>query len=393
MDWNRCLATRAGKMKASAVRQLLKLTARPDMISFAGGLPAAELFSLDRVAAAVQAVLAHVGPRALQYGETEGVAELRAWIARRYSTPRMRLDAGNVLITTGSQQVLDIAGRLWLDSGDSVIVENPTYLAALQAWRPCDAAFLPLGMDADGMSLEDLSQQLQHRPKLAYFMPNFQNPTGITMTLERRQGLIGRIQNHNVVVIEDSPYEELRYEGEPLPSLLELDLHPDAGGHVIRAGTFSKTLMPGLRVGWALGPQAVIGQMVKAKQAMDLHTSTFNQYVALELLNGGYEQECLPALRRAYRERRDAMLDALRRHFPPEARWTRPQGGMFIFVTLPKGISTAALLPRAMERNVAFVPGGEFHVDGAGQNTLRLNFTKASVPEIAAGIKTLAEVL
>jgi DNA-binding transcriptional MocR family regulator len=228
---------------------------------------------------------------------------------------------------------------------------------------------------------------------MVYLIPNFQNPTGVTMTGERRQLLVDALQGSDVALFEDNPYAELRYEGEPLRSLLELDSPPDGGGRVIQAGTFSKTLMPGLRIGWVIGPRQIIERMGRAKQAMDLHTSTFNQHIALALLNSGYLEEFIPILRRVYRERRDAMLEALQQHFPPGSCWTRPDGGMFIFVTLPEDISAGSLLVRALERNVAFVPGEEFHLDGTGQNTMRLNFTKASVAEINSGISRLAEVI
>ncbi len=363
------------------------------MISFAGGLPAAELFPLDRVEDAVKSVLRRAGARALQYGETEGVRELREWIARRYSNESLRLRPENILITSGAQQALDIAGRVLLDGKDRVIVQNPTYLAALLAWQPYGAAFMPIGADSSGINASELGPLLREYPKMAYLIPNFQNPTGVTMTQERRQLLIDTLQGRNVALFEDNPYAELRYEGEPLPSLLELDLPPDDGGRVIQAGTFSKTLMPGLRVGWVIGPRQIIERMGRAKQAMDLHTSTFNQHIALALLNSGYLEEVIPMLRRVYRERRDTMLEALKQHFPPGSSWTRPEGGMFIFVTLPEGVSAGSLLPRALERNVAFVPGEEFHLDGAGQNTMRLNFTKPSVPEIQTGISRLAEVI
>jgi 2-aminoadipate transaminase len=393
IDWSQRLARRARHMKPSALRELLKLASRPGMISFAGGLPASELFPLDRVAAAVQAVLRREGGRALQYGETEGVRELREWIARRFSNATMPLGAENVLITTGAQQVLDLAGRVLLDDGDRVIVENPTYMAALLAWQPCGAAFVPIGADDGGMKVDELGPLLKEQPKMVYLIPNFQNPTGVTLARERRQLLIDMIQGREVALFEDNPYAELRFEGEPSRSLLELDRPPDEGGHVIQAGTFSKTLMPGLRVGWAIGPRQIIERMGRAKQAMDLHTSTFSQYLALELLHGRYLEEFVPALQRVYRQRRDTMLDALQQHFPPGSHWTRPEGGMFIFVTLPKHISAGSLLAPALERNVAFVPGEEFHLDGAGQNTMRLNFTSTSVSDIIAGITRLAEVI
>lgn len=393
IDWSGRIARRARQMKPSALRQLLKVTSRPGMISFAGGLPAAELFPVDRVEAATRAVLRRLGGNALQYGETEGVAELRQWIARHYSAGSLELTPENVLITAGAQQALDLAGRVLLDEGDRVIVENPTYMAALLAWQPCGAAFVPIAADGGGMKVDELRPLLDRQPKMVYLIPNFQNPTGVTLEPERRTFLIDTVQGHDVVLFEDSPYSELRYDGNPPPSLLELDHPPDEGGHVVQAGTFSKTLMPGLRVGWVIGPRSIIERMGRAKQAMDLHTSTFNQHLALELLNTGYLEEFLPKLRQAYRERRDTMIDALQKHFPTDARWTNPEGGMFIFVTLAEDVAAGSLLPLALERNVAFVPGEEFHLDGAGQNTLRLNFTKTSPPDIVEGIRRLADVV
>jgi 2-aminoadipate transaminase len=393
IDWNQRFSRRARQMKPSALRELLKLTAHPDSISFAGGLPDSDFFPLDRVGAAVQAVLRRVGGRTLQYGETEGVQEMREWISRRYSNASLRLSTENVLITAGAQQALDLVGRVLLDDGDRVVVENPTYLAALLAWRLSGAAFTPVGVDDSGMNMDELGPLLDGNPKMVYAIPNFQNPTGTTMTLKRRKRLIEMLQGRDLTLFEDDPYAELRYEGESSESLLELYCHPDEGGSVIRAGTFSKSLMPGLRIGWVIGPRQLIERMGRAKQAMDLHTSTFNQYLALELLNRGYLEEFIPVFRRIYRERRDTMLDALQKHFPPDSTWTRPQGGMFIFVTLPKHISSRNLLARALERNVAFVPGEAFHLDGTGQNTMRLNFTKTSVEDILEGIGRLAELM
>jgi 2-aminoadipate transaminase len=219
--------------------------------------------------------------RALQYGETEGVLELREWIAHRYSNATLSLKAENVLITTGSQQALDLVGRVLLDDGDRVIVENPTYMAALLAWQPYGATFMPIGADNSGINANELGPLMKEQPKMIYLIPNFQNPTGVTMTGERRQLLVDALQRSDVALFEDNPYAELRYEGEPLRSLLELDSPPDGGGRVIQAGTFSKTLMPGLRIGWVIGPRQIIERMGRAKQAMDLHTSTFNQHIAL----------------------------------------------------------------------------------------------------------------
>jgi 2-aminoadipate transaminase len=393
VDWSRRFARRAQEMKPSRLRELLKVTARPGMISFAGGLPAAELFPIDRVQAAVQAVLRRVGGRALQYGETEGVAELRDWIARHYSNDSLQLTRDNVLVTTGAQQALDLIGRVLLDEGDRVIVENPTYMAALMAWRPLGTVFLPAAADEYGVIPEQAAPLFAEDPKIAYLIPNFQNPTGACLTTERRKLVVGLAQERDVPLIEDDPYGELRYEGDPAPSLLELDNPPDDGGRVLRTGTFSKTLMPGLRVGWIIGPRAALERMGRAKQSMDLHTSTFNQHLALELINGGYLEEMIPKLRSAYRERRDAMLDSLAEHFPEGSHWARPQGGMFVFVAFPPEVSAGELLTRAIEQNVAFVPGEEFHLNGAGKNTMRLNFTKSNPSEIREGIRRLADLL
>ncbi len=393
IDWSRRLARRAQEMKPSALRQLLKVTNRPGMISFAGGLPDANLFSVARVESAVQSVLRRAGGRALQYGETEGLPELREWIARRHSTAAMHLTADNVLVTAGAQQALDLIGRVLLDSGDTVIVENPTYMAALLAWEPLGARFIPAAADDDGLDPAAVTPSLASQAKFVYLMPNFQNPTGATLPVERRKQILDTIAETGAVIFEDNPYAALRYEGDALPTLLELDTPPDDGGRVVQAGTFSKTLMPGLRVGWVIGPRPVIERMGRAKQAMDLHTGTFSQHIALELVNSGYLEEMTPKLVATYRQRRDAMLEALDAHFPKDSRWTRPQGGMFVFAALPPNTDAAQLLPRAIERNVAFVPGAEFHLDGSGRNTLRLNFTKSTPEEIKTGIRRLSEAI
>jgi len=393
IDWSRRFARRAQKMKPSALRQLLKVTNRPGMISFAGGLPDANLFPLARVESAVQSVLRRVGGRALQYSETEGLPELRDWIARRYSTGRMCLTADNVLITAGAQQALDLIGRVLLDDGDTVVVENPTYMAALLAWEPLGAKFFPAAADENGLDPRALTPALAAQAKLVYVMPNFQNPTGATLTVERRKQILDTIAATDAVLFEDNPYAALRYEGQPLPTLLELDSPPDDGGRVVQAGTFSKTLMPGLRVGWVIGPRPVIERMGRAKQAMDLHTGTFSQHIAFELVNSGYLEETMPRLIATYRQRRDAMLGVLEAHFPKGSHWTRPQGGMFVFAALPPDIDAAKLLPHAIERNVAFVPGAEFHLDGGGRNTLRLNFTKSPPDEIETGLRRLADAI
>lgn len=383
MNWNTIFAKRTRWMRRNAMRELLKVTLQPEVISFAGGLPAAELFPMQRVREAVKQVLDTVGPQALQYGQTEGVGGLRDWIARQF-----RVQRENVLITSGAQQALDLIGRVLLNEGDRVIVENPTYLALLSAWRPLGVEFLPAPSDTDGMRVDGLEPLWPRQPKCIYLTPNFQNPQGTTLTLARRERLIELARKHGMAVVEDNPYGELRYSGASLPHLFEID-----GNVVIHTGSFSKVLMPGLRVGWVVAAQEVIDKLVQAKQAADLHTSTLNQHIAFELATNGCLAEFVPLLRRAYGERRDCMLTALAQHFPQGASWTRPDGGMFLLVTLPKHLNATELLLAALERKVAYVPGEEFHLNGEGRNTLRLNFSNATPEQIAAGIARLGDVL
>jgi 2-aminoadipate transaminase len=396
MKWATRFATRTQRMRRSAVRELLKVTAQPDMISFAGGLPAPELFPMEEIRAASEAVLTRQGRRALQYGETEGTAELRDWLARRYSTSARLLTRENVVITSGAQQALDLLGRILLNDGDRVIVENPTYLALLSAWRPLGVGFVPAPGDESGLCVHDLEPQFAQRPKLLYVIPNFQNPRGTTLVSERRAELVEQCRANGIGVTEDDPYSELRYEGERLPSLLELDSRLACGGpdwNVIHTGTFSKVLGPGLRLGWVVAPESVIEKLVLAKQTADLHTSTLNQLIAAELLHRGILEHQVPRLRVEYRRRRDAMLAAMVKHFPDGVTWTRPAGGMFLLVTLPEGADAEALLPAALDRRVAFVPGEEFHLIGCGKNTLRLNFSHSAPELIEEGIRRLSEVL
>lgn len=398
MNWDQCFAQRTRRMKRSAVREILKVTSQPDIISFAGGLPAAELFPVQQVQAAVKSVFKRVGGQSLQYAQTEGLAGLRAWIAQRASRPQLPVLPENVLITSGAQQALDLVGRVLLNDGDQVLVENPTYLALLSAWRPLGARFAAVGSDRWGLRTEALEQRsFRPRPKALYLVPNFQNPQGTTLSRSRRQDLVGWLQRHQVAAVEDDPYVELRYDGKPLPSLLELDGEVKTGAglesRVIQTGTFSKILMPGLRVGWVIAARPVIEKLVQAKQAADLHTSSLSQHIALELVENGFLEEFVPLLRKTYSERRDVMIAALERHLSGLAVWTRPEGGMFLLVTLPRGTNTAELLPRALEQKVAFVPGEEFHLDGAGKHTLRLNFSSASPAAIETGIARLAAVI
>jgi 2-aminoadipate transaminase len=299
------------------------------------------------------------------------------------------------LITTGAQQALDLVGRVFLDESDRAVVENPTYLALLSAWRPYVGEFLAVPSDDHGMQVDALPKLLAKRPKLVYITPNFQNPQGTTLTRERRESLVALLREYNVALLEDNPYGELRFDGEALPHLLEIEGAKSGGipNHVMYSGTFSKVLMPGLRVGWVIAAPEVIDKLGMAKQAADLHTSTLCQYAALELLRRGFLDEFVPLLCKSYGQRRDLMLSALEKHFGAKATWNRPEGGMFLLVTLPAKYDTTKLLARALEQNVAYVPGEEFHMNGEGKNTMRLNFSNARPEQIEEGIRRLAKVI
>ncbi len=397
--WTKRYAQRTRRMQSSAVRELLKLTEQPDVISFAGGLPAPEVFPVKEFQEACQKVLNEHGPKALQYGTTEGYHPLREMIARHTARYGIVVDADHILITSGSQQALDLIGKIFINPGDHVLVEKPTYLGALQAWNAYQVEYVAVGLDDDGMKTDELEGALRSGPKFLYALPNFHNPAGVTLALARRQKLIELADHYGVPVIEDDPYGQLRYEGEHLPSLVVLDNHYQAhngapySGNVIYLSTFSKTLAPGLRLGWVIAPKEIIQKLVQAKQGTDLHTSTFNQMVAYEVARGGFLDKHVRYIREVYHERRDAMFHALERYFPEEVRWTHPQGGLFLWVVLPEHLDAAQVLQEAVKERVAFVPGTAFYPDGAGQNTLRLNFSNATPEKIEEGIKRLGRVL
>ncbi len=320
-------------------------------------------------------------------------------VARHTARYGISVTSENVLITTGSQQALDLVGKVFLNPGDHVLVERPTYVGALQAWNAYQAEYLAVRIDEDGMRTDELDTALRGGPKFIYALPNFQNPTGVTLSLERRKALIRLADVHGVPILEDDPYGQLRYEGQHLPPLVTLDAEyrglPGAGysGNVIYISTFSKTLAPGLRLGWIVGPPDVIQHLAQAKQGVDLHTSSFTQLLAFEVARSGFLDLHVRRLRRAYAERRDAMLSAMARSFPSNVHWTRPQGGLFLWVTLPESVDAAELLKRALAERVAFVPGAAFFPDGSGRNTMRLNFTSRPPSEISEGIARLGRVL
>lgn len=397
--WEYRYAHRTQKMGSSVIRELLKFTEQPDIISFAGGLPAPEVFPVKEFQDACNTVLAEHGAQALQYSTTEGHRPLREMIARHTSRYAVEVTADNILITSGSQQALDFIGRLFINRGDYIVVESPTYLGALQAWNAYGAQYISVRMDENGMVVDELEEALRKGPKFIYVLPNFQNPSGSTLSLERRQQLVEMADRYGVPIVEDDPYGQLRYEGEHLPSVVYLDSQyrgPNGGhysGNVIYLSTFSKLLAPGLRLAWVIAPPEVIRKLVMTKQAADLHTSSFNQYVAYEVGKGGFLDEHVKVIRQVYKERRDVMLEMMEEMFPPEMRWTHPQGGMFLWGMMPEGMDAAEALKVALERKVAFVPGAAFHANGGGANTMRINFSYSSPDTIREGITRMGTVL
>lgn len=399
--WTGRFARRLDRVKASTIRELLKLLTRPEVISFAGGLPAPELFPVDEIEAATHRVLAGHGREALQYGTTEGYLPLRELLVRHMSRYGIRVTPANVLITSGSQQALDLVGRAFIDPGDTVLVEAPSYLGALQAFNICEPAYVTVPLDADGVDPDAIEREIERRrPKFLYLLPNFHNPAGVTLSLERRRRIVELAARLGVPIVEDDPYGQLRYEGEHLPPLVVLDaeLRRDRGidapgGGVIYLGTLSKTLAPGLRIGWVVAPEPVIDRLVRLKQGADLHTATFTQMVACETARGGFVDRHVRRLREVYRDRRDAMLAALGRHMPPGTSWTHPAGGLFLWLTLPEGLDSARLLPAALEADVAYVAGAPFFATGGGERTLRLNFSYCPPATIAEGVRRLGEVV
>lgn len=397
--WEFRYAQRTQRMSSSAIRELLKLTEHPGIISFGGGLPAPEVFPVTQVAEATTRVLRDMGATALQYGTTEGYQPLREMIARHTARYGLDITPDNIMITSGSQQALDLLGKVFINPGDRIVVEAPTYLGALQAWNAYGAEYVPVASDADGMITDALEEALRSGPKFIYVLPNFQNPTGTTLALERRRKLIGLAERYGVPVVEDDPYGQLRFEGEHLPALVVLDGCDRKNGdfcyrgNIIYLSTFSKILAPGLRLAWVVAPPDVIRKLVQAKQGADLHTATFNQIVAYEVARGGFLDEHVHHIRRVYHERRDAMLEAMERYFPPGVEWTRPQGGLFLWGTLPEPLDSKVVLQSAIKQKVAFVPGAPFFPCGGGENTMRLNFSYCTPDAIREGIARLGHVL
>jgi 2-aminoadipate transaminase len=388
-------ASRTKVMKSSAMRDLMAVTARPEVISLAGGLPDTSTFPPDTFAAVAQRIAEESCARALQYGPTEGLDETKACIAQVMAAEGMRVAPEDMIVTTGGQQVIDLVTKTLIDPGDVVIAEGPTYPGAVPVFSSYQAEVVQVDMDADGMRVDLLEETLDRlerdgrRPKFIYTVPSFQNPAGVTMSQPRRRRLVEVAHARELLVLEDNPYGLLRYEGDPPSPLLSLD----GGVYVMYLGTFSKILSPGIRLGWVVAPPPVLEKINLGKQAADLCTSTLSQLMVQAYFEQSRWRDYVESLTEVYRARRDTMLDALADHFPRQADWTRPAGGLFIWVTLPDFIDTTDLLARALRDNVAFVPGEAAFLDGRGRNAMRLNFSGSDEDAIREGIRRIGEVV
>ena len=380
-------SNRAQKLESSAIREILKVTMRPEIISFAGGLPSPETFPVDHLRAAYDTVLSKQGKVALQYGPSDGYAPLREWVAASLSKEGARIVPEQVLMVSGSQQALDLLGKVLIDEGSKVLVETPSYLGALQAFSVYGPQFESIPTD-DGGLLPETIADIGQGARLLYALPNFQNPTGRTLSVERRHALVDACARLGVPLIEDDPYGALCYRGEPLPKLL--GMNPEG---VIHMGSFSKVLTPGIRLGYLVGPQPLIRKLEQAKQAADLHTAQITQMVVYETVKDGFLDSHIPTIRKLYADQCQVMLSALEEFFPAGTRWTRPEGGMFIWVRLPEHIDSMKLLDEAIAQHVAFVPGAPFYANAPQHNTLRLSFVTVSPEKIREGVATLGKLI
>jgi len=388
-------AARTRVMTSSAMRDMMAVTARPEVISLAGGLPDTSTFPPETLAAITARIAQESSAKALQYGPTDGLPETKECIAEVMRAEGMRVDTEDVLVTTGGQQVIDLVVKTLIDPGDVVIAEGPTYPGAVPTFNAYQADVVQIDMDSEGMRVDLLEETIDaleregRRLKFIYTVPTFQNPAGATMSLARRKRLVEIANDRELLVLEDNPYGLLRYEGEPLPPLYSLD----GGVYVMYLGTFSKILSPGIRLGWVVAPPPVLEKINVGKQGADLCTSTLSQLMVQAYFERGDWQEYVQALTGVYRPRRDAMLEALGEFFPREAEWTRPDGGMFVWATLPDYIDTTDLLARALRDNVAFVPGQGAFLDGRGRSSMRLNFSASGEDRIREGIRRIGQVI
>jgi len=384
MSWK--MARRAERLNPSTIREILKITERPGIISLAGGLPSADTFPIEAMADATAKVLREQPREALQYASSEGFAPLREWIAAEMATHGVHADADQVLITTGSQQGLDLVGKVLLDPGSAVAVESPTYLGALQAFAPYEPVFHPVDGDDEGPTAEGLAPARHAR--FIYLLPNYQNPSGRCLSAARRFELVDAAAELGLPIVEDNPYGDLWFDEPPPPPL-----SARAGDAAVYLGSFSKVLAPGLRLGYVIAPKLLYPKLLQAKQAADLHTPGFNQRVVYEVIKNGFLRDHVPTIRARYKAQRDAMQAALLAHLPPGCHWQKPVGGMFFWLELPAQLDAAALLPAAVEAGMAFVPGAPFFSAGGHANTLRLSFVTVPPARIEQGVAMLGRVL
>ena len=395
MDYENLYSDNARKMRSSEIRELLEISQKPGVISFGGGLPNPKAFPVNEIKEIVNKILEEEGEEALQYGPTAGLKEFIELLAEYVKQDGINAKVENILTTVGSQQALDIVGRIFLNEGDVVIVGLPTYLGGINAFLAYGAQLVGIPLDENGIKVELIEEKIKElkkqgkKVKLIYTIPTFQNPAGVELSLERRKRLIEIASENNVLILEDDPYGKLRFEGEAIPPIKAMD----DKGVVIYMATFSKILSPGIRLAYVVAPEEIAKKMIIAKQSMDLCTSTFTQKIAYYYIKNGYIKGHLPKIIEMYKRKRDIMLQALKEYFPPGCKWTHPRGGMFLWVELPEYINTVEMFPEAIEKKVAYVTGKSFFVDGNGLNTMRLNFTNASDEEIREGIKRLAEVV
>ena len=386
---NWTLAQRASTMNPSVIREILKVTEKPGIISLAGGLPSPKTFPIDAFKQAADKVLSQDGASSLQYAASEGYGPLREFIAQQLPWD---VSADQVLITTGSQQGLDLVGKIFLDEGSRLLVETPTYLGALQAFSPQQPKVVSVESDDHGVIPADLDRKVgvgADKARLIYLLPNFQNPTGRTMDEARRQAVVDKLSALGVPFLEDNPYGDLWYDEEPAAPLTARN--PEGGLYL---GSFSKVLAPGLRLGYIVAPKAIYPKLLQAKQAADLHTPTFNQRMVAEVIKDGFLDRHVPTIRALYKKQRDAMLAALQDNFADlDVQWTKPAGGMFLWLRMPEGVDTVKMLPAAVERNVAYVPGAAFYADGPDNRTMRLSYVTASEEQIRTAIKALADTV
>jgi 2-aminoadipate transaminase len=398
VDFGALYSNRTHLMKASEIRELLKLTEKPSIISFAGGLPNPQTFPVHEVEEATKRVLRDHAKQALQYSTTEGVTVLREAVADHLKKDGMDVHPDEVLITNGSQQGLDLLGRVFIDRGDTIIVPNPTYLGAMQSFGYFGAKYATALSDDNGVIPEELEATVLRlkrqgvRPKFFYLVPTFDNPTGTTMPANRRKKVLEIAHQHDLLIVEDDPYGKLRFEGTAVPTIHSMD---KGEGRVIYLGTFSKILVPGFRLAWSVAPHDVTRKMVISKQSVDLCTNAFTQYIAADLLTGGLIDRHVPEIISLYRKKRDLMLSAMGKHFPKDGtRWTKSQGGLFTWATMAPHVNTIDMLKDAIARDVAYVPGKSFYPDPKeGFNTMRLNFSHPSDEKIATGIERLGQVM